>query len=121
MVLKRLGKITEERYDLKLEPVELRWSTNGGLQKVFLSNPTNVRRAIKVKCSDNHLYRVNPVYSFIEPGQVLSVDVARQNGGAKVDKMIFVTAKANKGDQNPRTLFTEGASKPMMVLPLIAT
>lgn len=47
----------------------------------------------QVKCSDNSIYRVNPVYSFIEPGEVLAIDILRQNGGAKVDKMVFVAAK----------------------------
>uniref|UniRef100_A0A915PZK3 MSP domain-containing protein n=1 Tax=Setaria digitata TaxID=48799 RepID=A0A915PZK3_9BILA len=104
-----------------MEPMELRWNTSGGVQKVFISNPTNMRRAIKVKCSDNNLYRVNPVYSFIEPGQILAIDVLRQNGGAKVDKMVFVTAMAGKNEQNPRTVFQDNTQKPMMVLPLIAT
>lgn len=38
------------------------------------------------------MYRVNPVFSFVEPGQILSIDILRQNGGAKVDKMVFVAA-----------------------------
>ncbi|EJD75383.1 hypothetical protein LOAG_17454 [Loa loa] len=104
-----------------MEPMELRWNTSGGVQKVFISNPTDTRRAVKVKCSDNNLYRVNPVYSFIEPGQVLAIDILRQNGGAKVDKMVFVAAMAKKEDQNPRAVFQDKLPKPMMILPLIAT
>ncbi|VDM48639.1 unnamed protein product [Toxocara canis] len=50
-------------------------------------------QTFQVKCSDNNLYRVNPVFSFIEPGQSLGIDIVRQNGGAKVDKMVFVTTK----------------------------
>ncbi|VDM93633.1 unnamed protein product [Onchocerca ochengi] len=104
-----------------MEPVELHWNINGGVQKVFISNPTSIRRALKVKCSDNNLYRVNPVYSFIEPGQVLAIDIFRQNGGAKVDKMIFLAAMARKDDTNPRSVFQNDLPKPMMVLPLIAS
>ncbi|VDP13917.1 unnamed protein product [Onchocerca flexuosa] len=111
----------KERDDLKMEPVELHWNTNGGVQKVFISNPTKMRRALKVKCSDNDLYRVNPVYSFIEPGQVLAIDIFRQNGGAKVDKMVFLAAMAGKDEKNPRSVFQDDLPKPMMVLPLIAS
>uniref|UniRef100_A0AAF5PSW4 Major sperm protein n=1 Tax=Wuchereria bancrofti TaxID=6293 RepID=A0AAF5PSW4_WUCBA len=118
---KRSKKLEDEQRDLKMEPIELHWNTTGGVQKVFISNPTNIRRAIKVKCSDSKLYRVNPVYSFIEPGQVLAIDILRQNGGAKVDKMVFLAATAKKEDQNPRTIFQDSLPKPMMVLPLIAT
>jgi len=66
---------------------------DGGIQTVSIQNMSQDRQAVKVKCSDNQLYRVNPVYSFIEPGQTLDVDILRQSGPAKVDKMVFVTAK----------------------------
>ncbi|VDM39609.1 unnamed protein product [Toxocara canis] len=106
--------------EMMMEPAELHWSTTGGIQKVVITNPTDERRAVKVKCSDNNLYRVNPVFSFIEPGQSLGIDIVRQNGGAKVDKMVFVTTKARPEDVQPRELFTAGVANPMMVLPLIA-
>ncbi|MCP9264551.1 Major sperm protein [Dirofilaria immitis] len=111
LCITKLSAILNFKRDLKMEPIELRWNTNGGVQKVFISNPTNIRRALKVKCSDNNLYRVNPVYSFIEPGQVLAIDIFRQNGGAK----------AKNDEQNPRAVFQDDLPKPMMVLPLIAT
>lgn len=110
----------DSKKDMRMEPVELRWGVKGGVQRVFIKNPTNERRAIKVKCSDNNLYRVNPVYSFIEPGQVLAVDVLRHLGEPKVDKMVFVTSKASAEDERPRDLFESGEAKPLMVLPLIA-
>ncbi|CAG9530107.1 unnamed protein product [Cercopithifilaria johnstoni] len=108
------------RRDLRMKPKELRWDTSGGFRQVLISNHTKTRRAIKVKCSDNNIYRVNPVYSFVDPGQILAIDILRQNGGAKVDKMVFVAAKANKEDVNPEALFKNKAPKPMMVIPLIA-
>uniref|UniRef100_A0A914ZGI9 Major sperm protein n=1 Tax=Parascaris univalens TaxID=6257 RepID=A0A914ZGI9_PARUN len=110
----------DNRKDMRMEPVELRWGMKGGVQRVFIRNPTNERRAIKVKCSDNNLYRVNPVYSFIEPGQILAIDVLRHLGEPKVDKMVFVTSKASAEDERPRDLFESGEAKPLMVLPLIA-
>ncbi|VDK73918.1 unnamed protein product [Litomosoides sigmodontis] len=115
---KELG---DRRDLLKMEPKELRWNVSGGVRQVFITNPTNTRHAIKVKCSDNSVYRVNPVFSFVEPGQILSIDILRQNGGAKVDKMVFVAATAKKEDVNPRAVFQNNLPKPMMVLPLIAT
>uniref|UniRef100_A0A183DFZ8 MSP domain-containing protein n=1 Tax=Gongylonema pulchrum TaxID=637853 RepID=A0A183DFZ8_9BILA len=104
---------------LKMEPKSLNWNTSGGVQKVYLTNASDERRAIKVKCSDNNLYRVNPVFAFIEPGQVLNVDVVRQNGGAKADKMVFVWSKASDTDHNPQLLFNDVSSYAMSVLPLI--
>lgn len=65
----------DEHIELNMEPRELRFEKRGGLLKVQLHNPTDTRQAIKVKCSDNNLYRVNPVYGFIEPGAQLNVYV----------------------------------------------
>lgn len=84
-----------DRDQIKMEPAELRWTASGGLQKISLMNQSGERQAIKVKCSDNAVYRVNPVYAFVEPGQTLNVDVLRQNGSNKVDKIVFVTAKVS--------------------------
>lgn len=58
-----------------MEPRELHFRSEGGLQKVQLRNVSNERRAIKVKCSDNGLYRVNPVYGIVDPGATLDVEV----------------------------------------------
>lgn len=67
----------------------------GGKASVTLYNNSNnnQRYAIKVKCSDNRLYRVNPVYTFINPGQTCTFSIHRQCGTAKVDKLIFVFAQ----------------------------
>ena len=59
-----------------MEPRVLRFNKQGGLLKVQLHNPSSVRQAIKVKCSDNNLYRVNPVFAYVEPGQQLNVYVS---------------------------------------------
>ncbi|KAK6109185.1 MSP (Major sperm protein) domain family protein [Brugia pahangi] len=103
---------------LKMEPRLLNWNISGGIQKVYLTNPTDERRAIKVKCSDNYLYRVSHVYSFVEPGETAGIDIIRQNGSAKADKMIFLWTKAEKSDENASKLFNKHFSYPMVVLPL---
>lgn len=110
------GEATRE---LKMEPAELRWSSAGGMQKISLLNQSTERQAIKVKCSDNNVYRVNPVYAIVEPGQTLNVDVMRQNGSNKVDKIVFVTTRAGL-EENPKNLFKPGTQSSMMVLPLLA-
>lgn len=80
-----------------MEPQELRFGQSGGLLKVRVFNPTDNLLAIKVKCSDNNLYRVNPVYSLIQPNSESEIDVVRQNGSSKVDKLVFVFSKVSAG------------------------
>ncbi|KAM3716742.1 Sperm-specific class P protein [Dirofilaria immitis] len=103
---------------MKMEPKSLNWNTSGGVQRVYLTNPSNERRAIKVKCSDNHVYRVSHVFGIVEPGQILTIDVVRHNGGAKTDKMIFLWTKAERTDKNASMLFNKLSVYPALVLPL---
>nr|AAN08882.1 MSP-domain protein 4 [Ascaris suum]AAP76179.1 MSP-domain protein 4 [Ascaris suum] len=109
-----------DQLDLILEPSNLFWKPAGGIKKVEVSNPGNERQAIKVKCTDNDLYRVNPVYAFIEPGQTVSFDIVRNNGGNKNDKLVFLATKASNNDTRPKELFKPGASNAVMVLPLLS-
>jgi len=109
---------------LLMEPKELQFSGNGaGLMRVQLHNPTDTRRAIKIKCSDNAIYRVNPVYGYVEPGQNLSIEIVRRNGqNSKIDKLVFVTAKAPLGNMSVKDLFKSApkGDLPLMTLPLRA-
>ncbi|KAH7698954.1 MSP-domain protein 4 [Aphelenchoides avenae] len=115
------GRDMNDSKKLELQPEHLKWSPSGGMQSVTIVNNTGERQAIKVKCSDNLLYRVNPVYAFVDEGQKLKVDVLRQNGSAKIDKLVLLTAKATPTDQKPQQLFKAGSQNPMMVVPLLAT
>uniref|UniRef100_A0A1I7V5W9 Major sperm protein n=1 Tax=Loa loa TaxID=7209 RepID=A0A1I7V5W9_LOALO len=112
----------KEEQQLTLEPKNLRWNGEGGYQTVQLRNITEDRLAVKAKCSDNHLYRVNPVFGFIDPGQELKVDIIRRKAVPKVDKMIFVSVRANKDDIFPKPLFKRSKdSQKMAMLPLLIT
>ncbi|PAV82215.1 hypothetical protein WR25_21801 [Diploscapter pachys] len=109
--------------DVKLTPTELNYKPIGGLKEIQIANDSAEKRAFKVKCSDNLVYRISPVYGLIEPGKSVKVDVLRQNGGVKMDKLVIVTAKATSDDANPKACFerssAESKQMEMMVLPLV--
>ncbi|KAL3993575.1 MSP (Major sperm protein) domain family protein [Acanthocheilonema viteae] len=110
----------KEEQELTVEPKNLRWSDEGGYQRVQLRNITKERLAVKAKCSDNQLYRVNPVFGFIDPGEQLKVDIMRRKAVPKVDKMVFVSVHANKDDIFPKPLFKRSKdSQKMAMLPLL--
>ncbi|VDK82696.1 unnamed protein product [Onchocerca ochengi] len=119
-VERSIARNLDEKFEdgLKIEPKSLNWNISGGVQRVYLTNPSNERRAIKVKCSDNHLYRVSHVFGFIEPGQMFTIDVVRQNGGSKTDKMVFLWTEAMETDKNASMLFKKLSVYPLLVLPL---
>ena len=67
------------------------------------------------------LYRVNPVYGFVEPGGTLRVDVLREAGVSKTDKLVFALTKAGADELNPKTPFGSSDSNcPKIAMPLIA-
>lgn len=44
-------------------------------------------------CTDNSLYSVNPVYTFIEPNDTVGINIVRQGEEAKLDNVIFLIAE----------------------------
>ncbi|VDN44459.1 unnamed protein product, partial [Gongylonema pulchrum] len=48
----------------------------GGATKHVLTNDGFKRLVIKIKCSNNSLYKVWPVYSFLDPGTSQDLEVA---------------------------------------------
>ncbi|KAJ1345659.1 hypothetical protein KIN20_000250 [Parelaphostrongylus tenuis] len=65
------------------------------------------------------LYRVNPVFGVVEPGKSSRIDILRQNGAAKIDKMVLVTTRAEEGELPSREAFNRARNTEMMVLPLL--
>uniref|UniRef100_A0A1I7UYC5 Major sperm protein n=1 Tax=Caenorhabditis tropicalis TaxID=1561998 RepID=A0A1I7UYC5_9PELO len=105
---------------LTVVPSKLQYQTLGGVNQIELKNTSGQRKAYKVKCSDNALYRVNPVYGFAEPHSSVKIDVLRLNGEQKTDKLVLVTANA-KDASDPHEAFAKQAEqREMMVVPLVA-
>lgn len=79
--------------ELRAEPAELTVAQIGGLQKFNFINNSNERRVFKVKCSDNQLYRISPVFGIVEANSSAAIEVLRQNGAVKPDKLVLLTTK----------------------------
>ena len=59
----------EEDFDLAVAPKRAHFSADsGGASRHLMVNGTGERIAVKVKCSNNHLFRIAPVYTVLEPG-----------------------------------------------------
>uniref|UniRef100_A0A914ZQS4 Major sperm protein n=1 Tax=Parascaris univalens TaxID=6257 RepID=A0A914ZQS4_PARUN len=90
---------------LVVKPSKLAWKSVIEAQQIQITNPTKDRIAVKVKCSDNRIYRVDPVYSFVDPGSTLPLNVTRCISSNKSDKLVLVTVPANMEDNDPKLLF----------------
>lgn len=95
---------------MELEPKELRFTGNGGQTKLNLENKTGNRVAIKMKCSDNALYHLSPVYQFIDRDGKASVEITRAIGAVKPDKLEVVFAEASDELIDAQEVFKSAAA-----------
>jgi len=60
----------EEDFDFCVEPKRAEFHADkGGASRHLMVNGTDHRIAIKIKCSNNLLYRIFPVYTCLDPGK----------------------------------------------------
>ncbi|CAB3406442.1 unnamed protein product [Caenorhabditis bovis] len=83
--------------NIRVIPHEVAFKPFGGLKQIRIRNATKETSAFLVKCSDNLLYSVNPVFGNVEPNTDTVVNVLRENGGPKSDKLVVVTTKNAPG------------------------
>lgn len=53
--------------------------------------------AVKIKCSDNNLYKVRPVFGVIPGGGQLALELARGAGPGKQDKLVIQSLACPEG------------------------
>ncbi|KHJ89293.1 MSP domain protein [Oesophagostomum dentatum] len=99
----------------KFSKMQCEWTENGGEQTVMITNITEGKLAMKIKCSDNKLFRVRPVYTNIEAGKSTELGIFRNPGQVKFDR-ILVLFLQNKNDDPPEKVFENKALKPSITI-----
>ena len=83
---------------LTVDPPQALFTPNvPGASHHKLNNPTGGPMAVKVKCSDNNLYRLRPVFAVVPAGGQIPLEVARGAGGAKQDKLVIQSMACPEG------------------------
>ncbi|KAK6046813.1 MSP domain protein [Cooperia oncophora] len=72
---------------LSVDPEVASFTTAGGKSEHMLVNLGDKHLAVKVRCSNNQLYRVRPVYQVVETGQCKSLIVTRLIGPPRRDRL----------------------------------
>jgi hypothetical protein len=66
----------DEEFSLFVAPHVANYSSSkGGASRHLMANETDKRLAVKIKCSNNQLFRVSPVYTILEPGAAQRLQV----------------------------------------------
>ncbi|VDM96624.1 unnamed protein product [Thelazia callipaeda] len=108
----------KEEPALSVDPETAIFLPNGGKSEHMLVNISDKRLAVKVRCSDNSLFRVSPVYMFIEPGSCGNFVITRLPGPAKSDKLVFHYFFCKPNDLEPKEVFKSNAQKSPEILKL---
>ncbi|KAL3994743.1 MSP (Major sperm protein) domain family protein [Acanthocheilonema viteae] len=105
---------------LSVDPETAIFLPSGGKSEHMLVNISEKRLAVKVRCSDNNLFRVSQVYMFIEPGSCGNLVITRLPGPVKSDKLVFHYFVCEPNDSEPKEVFKINSQKSpeMLKLPI---
>uniref|UniRef100_A0A1I7X6P4 Major sperm protein n=1 Tax=Heterorhabditis bacteriophora TaxID=37862 RepID=A0A1I7X6P4_HETBA len=91
----------------------------GGASKHVLTNVGSARMAFKVKCSNNSFFKVSPVHSFLGSGASVDLQILRQEGPTRNDRLIIMYKEAKKGEKDPKKTFETKGEIAKKAIPLI--
>ncbi|KAL6725267.1 hypothetical protein Aduo_007331 [Ancylostoma duodenale] len=93
--------------NLSVDPDCAYFNVTGGKSDHMLVNIGEKRLAVKIRCSNNNLYRVSPNAMFIEPGQCQNLVVVRMAGPARSDKLILQFLPCDKDAEDCKEFFKQ--------------
>ncbi|KAK0407356.1 hypothetical protein QR680_019152 [Steinernema hermaphroditum] len=102
---KQKAKSPDKPKDITITPNALKFPEKGSMMHITITNTTDKRLAVKVKCSDNKLFRVAPVFGFCSKKGTMIVEVLRSKGPPKLDKLVIATVQCNEDCTDPNPLF----------------
>ncbi|CAJ0581143.1 unnamed protein product, partial [Mesorhabditis spiculigera] len=105
--------------ELKLYPPLAEFIGFGGASKHVVTNCGSHRLVFKVKCSNNALFKVAPVFAFLDPGMSVDLQVVRLEGPIRKDKLLIMFKEAKPGERDAKRAFEAEGVTGKTILPLI--
>ncbi|KAI1722724.1 MSP (Major sperm protein) domain-containing protein [Ditylenchus destructor] len=110
---------TPAAFTFSIEPARAAFTTEGGISKHMMMNHSSDRLAIKVRCSNNRFFRVNPVFSFLDCGCMNELEMIRLQGGVpRRDMLSVIYVLCRDNDNDPSLLFTNRAKTRSIIVPI---
>ncbi|KAK5970175.1 Major sperm protein [Trichostrongylus colubriformis] len=112
-----------QKAQLTIDPLKASFAASGGRSTHTLLNAGDARVVFKVKCSNNHDYRIKPVYGYVDPIGSHLIFVVRLPGPVKDDKMVVQWGAAAAEKTEPVVAFKKLAptSLQQIVVPFTVT
>ncbi|EYC21585.1 hypothetical protein Y032_0019g3910 [Ancylostoma ceylanicum] len=84
---------------------DILWKRYGGKKRFQICNKTDSIHAIKMRCSDNGLFRITPSMTSIQPNETLHVTVHRTRSPIKPDKIVVLVTPTARLERHLKELF----------------
>ncbi|CAI4228338.1 unnamed protein product [Auanema sp. JU1783] len=79
--------------DVDIHPREITFKSIGGMKSFIVYNKGNDICVFKIKCTDNDIYNIDPIFSYVEPLSTCLLRVMRFNATDKIDYLTLVMGK----------------------------
>lgn len=97
------GALQRERIDFSHS--EMQWTGEEETQILKVTNMTPNKLAFKMKCSDNSIFGISPVFGTLDVYQVLDIKIRRKAAPPKHDKVVFCAAKYDPAEKDLEAFF----------------
>ncbi|WKY12488.1 hypothetical protein Q1695_003795 [Nippostrongylus brasiliensis] len=104
---------------IKLSSTTLGWEEKPSQQVLKVTNETGEKQALKVKCSNNNMYKVNPVYTIVDKGKTVDIVISRSGGPVKPEKLEVLTTPTDGADAK-QAFNAKDVSPSLVPVPLVA-
>ncbi|KAK6044723.1 hypothetical protein COOONC_17772 [Cooperia oncophora] len=78
------------------------------------------KQAMKLKCSNNGMYKVNPVFAMIEAGKTIDIVISRTGGPVKPEKILVLTLPFDGTDPQKAYADKDNVHPAILTVPLVA-
>ncbi|GMR42371.1 hypothetical protein PMAYCL1PPCAC_12566 [Pristionchus mayeri] len=105
--------------ELEIYPTFAEFIEMGGASKHVITNKGTQRIVWKVRCSNNSLFKVLPVFAFLDPSQSMDLHIVRYEGPVRKDKLVIMYKEAKAEETDPKKSFLIEGVTCKMILPMI--
>ena len=100
------GKSSKKpEHAIAVDPDTAYFNSGGGTSTHMLVNTSDRKMAVKIRSSNNDLYRVSPAVLLIDGGQCQQLTVTRAAGPARSDKLVIQFTECGQEDKDAKEFY----------------
>ncbi|WKY12492.1 hypothetical protein Q1695_003796 [Nippostrongylus brasiliensis] len=105
--------------NIKISATTLTWDEKAGQQTLKVTNSNETKQAMKMKSSNNVMFKVNPVFAMIDKGKTIDITIMKSPGVLKAEK-IQVLTMACDGTDAQKAYAAKDINPAIATIPMVA-